>query len=535
MMSDSGAGETRKRSRHSPEPTSPTANAAVTSRPGRSCLLVVDVQNDFCTGSLKAPSALDIIPIINGVRASHDWHLVVFTGDAHPPDHVSFFVNHATNPAAQLFQPLQLPNGQEQVMWPVHCVKGTRGAELHVDLAREPTDVIVEKGTVPDQEYYSAFTSTCGRHHTTLDSLLRRHGITDVVACGLVHEYCVGNSAVDAAHAGYRTWLLTDATKGLTEEGVSKMNAKLDKAGVTRIESQELTERGFQPATASDSDPQTQAQGQQSSSPRSPQRALSWQRQDSTSSAMSCDFNYNPPSRGFSSTQPTPFNSLTPSHSFSAMPMSPSHSSSFMLSRANSTMSTNGNGPAAAATTAAAGTAASAGATGTSSPSAAVASSSASAPTSASAGPRPRVLLGLSGSVATIKAFELVQALSEWADVRVVCTAKSRHFFSARQLESQLLVKVYEDEDEWRDAPWKRGDPVLHVEVSGWSGNGFRRHGAFALSAVYRARMDDVCTAAFSVAHHPSICAVRACVRCVSFSFSTPSFSSSSAVGPTCL
>lgn len=489
MMSDSGArdgGETRKRSRHSQAdnggPASPTGRAAtVSTRPGRSCLLIVDVQNDFCTGSLKAPSALDIIPIINRVRASHEWDLVVFTGDAHPPNHISFFVNHATNPAAQLFQPLQLPNGQEQVMWPVHCVKGTRGAELHADLAREPTDVIVEKGNVQDQEYYSAFTSTCGRHHTSLDALLRQHGITDVVACGLVHEYCVGNSAVDAAHAGYNTWLLTDATKGLTDEGVSKMNAKLDKAGVTRIESQELSERGFKPASCEDSNSHAQQQ-QQSSSPSSPHRALSWQRQDSTSSAMSCD--YNLPSRAMSLSYPTPLNSLTPSHSFSGMSPhsfpagSPSHSS-YMLSRANSTLSNNGNGAPAADAAAAGGVAATAaaGAMATSSPgatatAAASSSASASAHSSASAGPRPRVLLGLSGSVASIKAVELVQSLSAWAEVRVLCTARSLHFFSAEELESRLHAKVYQDEDEWRDAPWKRGDPVLHVEVS--EGSDFR-------------------------------------------------------------
>jgi hypothetical protein len=148
-----------------------------------------------------------------------------------------------------------------------------------------------------------------------------------------------------------------------------------------------------------------------------------------------------------------------------------------MLSRANSTLSNNGNGaPAAdASTSAAAAATAAAGAMATSSPGAtatAAASSSASALSFASGGPRPRVLLGLSGSVASIKAVELVQSLSAWAEVRVLCTARSLHFFSAHELESRLLVKVYQDEDEWRDAPWKRGDPVLHVEVS--EGSDFR-------------------------------------------------------------
>ena len=217
------------------------------SPPPRTCLLIIDVQNDFCTGSLKAPDALSIIPVINQLRVRYDWDLVVFTADAHPTDHVSFYINHASDTKAQLLQPYRLSNGAIQVLWPVHCVKSTWGAQLHNDLIKDPSDVLVEKGTEQDQEFYSAFVSTDGRHQTHLSALLHSHGITHLAACGLVYEYCVGNSALDAASEGFKTCVLSEATRGLTQDGMEEMTNRMKTAGVNVIQVAQLEQQGFRP------------------------------------------------------------------------------------------------------------------------------------------------------------------------------------------------------------------------------------------------------------------------------------------------
>jgi nicotinamidase-related amidase/3-polyprenyl-4-hydroxybenzoate decarboxylase len=454
-------------SSHSDGAAPTPSDATVDSVPiRRSCLLVIDVQNDFCTGSLAAPDAESIIPRINALRTSRQWPLVVFTGDAHPAGHVSFHATHAHNPQARLFEPLTLPDGMEQVMWPVHCVSGTWGAQLHPELVREPSsDVILEKGVFKDREYYSAFKSTCGRHHTHLTSLLRAHGITDVITCGLVFEYCVGNSAIDAANAGFRTTLLTDATRGLTEEGMDAMKAKLKAAGVQLMESHELPPDtplppGWKP-------PQVEQNVQN--------RPADWPTTRSSSIASA------PPSRVPSTyvatAAPTTAASSRAASNASCSSAAVTPVQSPAPSRANSTVSRqeslcNGNnncGPNGAS--------ANANASASSSPSPVV------LPVLPSGAPRPRILVGFSGSVASIKATELLAALGTFAEVRAITTARALHFFSREQVQKQLGVRVYKDEDEWGvvsnggssdgDATmgglWKRGDTVLHIELRRWA------------------------------------------------------------------
>lgn len=88
----------------------------------RTVLLVVDVQNDFCTGgSLAVAGGEDVVPVINALakRFSH----VVLTQDWHPPGHSSFASSH---PGGKPFELVRMPYGR-QVLWPDHCVQGTRG------------------------------------------------------------------------------------------------------------------------------------------------------------------------------------------------------------------------------------------------------------------------------------------------------------------------------------------------------------------------------------------------------------------------
>jgi nicotinamidase/pyrazinamidase len=152
-------------------------------------LVIVDFQNDFTPGgALAVPDGDAIAPKINELAASGDYDLVVATRDWHPADHGSF-----------------APNGP----WPVHCVAGTMGAQLHPALDQTKVDVIVDKGQSPDTDGYSGFEGT------DLESLLRERGITQVTVVGLATDYCVKNTALDALRAGFQVTVDSNAVRGV--------------------------------------------------------------------------------------------------------------------------------------------------------------------------------------------------------------------------------------------------------------------------------------------------------------------------------
>jgi len=116
----------------------------------RRCLCLIDVQNDFVlpTGGLSVPNGADIIPVINHVRRTRQFDLVVICLDWHPFDH--YFGSGAPGyaPYAQI---------GPQTIWPDHAYQDSVGAAVHPDLHVEPTDVVVRCGLSPLTDSYSAF------------------------------------------------------------------------------------------------------------------------------------------------------------------------------------------------------------------------------------------------------------------------------------------------------------------------------------------------------------------------------------------
>jgi nicotinamidase/pyrazinamidase len=156
-------------------------------------LLIIDFQNDFTPGGALAVAEGDTIaPKINALAASGDYDLVIATRDWHPADHNSF--------AAQ--------GGP----WPVHCVAGTQGAQLHPELDRTKIDIVVDKGQAVDTDGYSGFEGT------DLEALLRERGITQVTVVGLATDYCVKNTALDALKAGFQATVDSSAARGVEVE-----------------------------------------------------------------------------------------------------------------------------------------------------------------------------------------------------------------------------------------------------------------------------------------------------------------------------
>jgi len=208
-------------------------------KPVEDVFLVVDVQYDFMPGGALAVARGDeVVPIVN--RLAPAFSHVVLTQDWHPRAHVSFAANHA---GRQPFEMMTLPYG-EQVLWPVHCVQGTHGADFADDLNREGIDHVIHKGTEPHVDSYSAFFDNARRKETGLAKLLRKHGVTELHVMGLATDYCVRATALDAVELGFRTTLLTDAVRGVEvrpgdcQRAIDEMRA----AGVKIRRSRSLTQ-----------------------------------------------------------------------------------------------------------------------------------------------------------------------------------------------------------------------------------------------------------------------------------------------------
>ena len=173
-------------------------------------LLIVDVQNDFCPGgALAVPGGDEVVGVINEFQSRYD--LVVATQDWHPAHHGSFAANHTGREIGDVVELGGLP----QILWPVHCVQGSPGAELHRRLDRSRIDRIFPKGMEAEVDSYSGFFDNGHRRATGLGDYLRCHGVTDVFICGLATDYCVRHTAIDAVQLGFRAHLLQSACRGV--------------------------------------------------------------------------------------------------------------------------------------------------------------------------------------------------------------------------------------------------------------------------------------------------------------------------------
>jgi len=149
-------------------------------------LLIVDVQNDFCTGgALATKGGEEVAPVINEI--AHKFDLVVASKDWHPEQTVHFD------------------------KWPAHCVQGTHGADFHADLNTAVIDQVVEKGTANVDDGYSAFEAT----NLNLTQYLKSKDIDTVYVCGIATDYCVLSTALDAVKQGFNTFVIIDAIRAV--------------------------------------------------------------------------------------------------------------------------------------------------------------------------------------------------------------------------------------------------------------------------------------------------------------------------------
>ena len=196
---------------------------------------MVDVQNCFIGGTLPVPHGADVVPVIN--RIAPAFANVVLTQDWHPAGHVSFA---STHPGKKAFDTVRLGYGK-QVLWPDHCVQGTADAALHPQLDIPQAELIVRKGFHQDVDSYSAFTEADRKTPTGLQGYLETRGIQRVFVTGLATDFCVAWTALDARAAGFETFVIEDACRGIDLNGsVAAAWAEMTRRGVRRIQSNDL-------------------------------------------------------------------------------------------------------------------------------------------------------------------------------------------------------------------------------------------------------------------------------------------------------
>jgi nicotinamidase/pyrazinamidase len=199
-------------------------------------LLIVDVQNDFMPGgALAVPEGDQVVPVINHLLQDH-FSVAVATQDWHPAGHSSFASQHE---GVEPFQSIRLAYG-EQTVWPDHCVQGTRGASLCESLDTSRVHCIIRKGFRSEIDSYSAFRENDRQTLTGLDGYLRARGVRRVFVTGLARGYCTDFSAADAVQAGYETFLIEDACRGITPEATQAQTERLLSLGVCFIHASTL-------------------------------------------------------------------------------------------------------------------------------------------------------------------------------------------------------------------------------------------------------------------------------------------------------
>lgn len=200
-------------------------------------LILVDIQNDFCPGGhLEVPEGNQVVPVANALMDRFD--LVVATQDWHPANHGSFAANHPWRKPGQVID----LNGLPQVLWPIHCVQESFGAEFVQSLHTDKIGHVFVKGTDPEIDSYSGFYDNGHRKATGMGDFLKEKGVDSVYVMGLATDYCVKFTALDAVALGFKTYLIEDGCRGvnLNAGDVDQAIADMRSGGVEVTNSTEL-------------------------------------------------------------------------------------------------------------------------------------------------------------------------------------------------------------------------------------------------------------------------------------------------------
>ena len=193
-------------------------------------LIIIDVQYDFLPGgALAVDHGDEIVQTINDLQSAYD--LVVATQDWHPRGHKSFFTSHPNKTA---FEEISL-NGLTQVLWPEHCIQGTKGAELVPELVTNAIEAIFRKGMDKEIDSYSGFFDNGRKKATGMADYLKGRGVTAVAVCGVAADFCVYYTANDALDLGFKSSIIARASKPINLERYERVKKDFQLKGGTVI------------------------------------------------------------------------------------------------------------------------------------------------------------------------------------------------------------------------------------------------------------------------------------------------------------
>jgi len=177
-------------------------------------LIIVDMQNDFMPGgALSVEEGDQIIDNIN--QTSEIFKInngkIVLTQDWHPKNHKSFASSYENkNPGDEYHS-----DGIGPILWPDHCVQGTKGAQFHNNLKSDLAHAIIRKGFNPEVDSYSAFIENDKKSETGLKGYLNSLKIKKIFICGLALDYCCYYTALDGLAFGFEVCFLVNLTRGI--------------------------------------------------------------------------------------------------------------------------------------------------------------------------------------------------------------------------------------------------------------------------------------------------------------------------------
>ena len=200
-------------------------------------LLIIDLQNDFCEGgALEVPGGSTIIPTVNNLIDKFD--AIIQTQDWHPAGHASFASSHINKSP---YDNVEMAYGP-QVLWPDHCVQGTKGADFHPNLNTRKSQVIIRKGFRAKIDSYSAFFENDHSTKTGLTGYLKTRGITDLYTVGLATDFCVKWTVLDGIDEGFQMHIVEDAVKGIDLNGsLSSAWEEMTQKGVLVTNSEQIS------------------------------------------------------------------------------------------------------------------------------------------------------------------------------------------------------------------------------------------------------------------------------------------------------
>jgi len=196
-------------------------------------LIIVDMQNDFMPGgALPVEEGDQIIDSINRISEIFKKYngKIILTQDWHPKNHKSFASSYIDKKPGDEYH----SDGIGPILWPDHCVQGTKGAQFHDKLNIDLAHAIIRKGFNPEVDSYSAFIENDKKSETRLKGCLNSLKIKKIFICGLALDYCCYYTALDGIAFGFEVYFLVNLSRGidLPPGNISKSLQHMKEKGV---------------------------------------------------------------------------------------------------------------------------------------------------------------------------------------------------------------------------------------------------------------------------------------------------------------